>query len=63
MKIDFVDPSSCAVDQFTCANDKCLDSQLLCDGNNDCGDNSDESTICSGTLITAKSILELYVIF
>ena len=31
---------------FTCNNTLCIDLQLLCDGGNDCGDNSDEGSIC-----------------
>ncbi|XP_026730796.1 sortilin-related receptor isoform X2 [Trichoplusia ni] len=34
--------SSCALDQFMCKNGKCISSYSRCDGNNDCGDLSDE---------------------
>ena len=44
LSIDRICPSQ----NFLCANDKCLAAYYMCDGNNDCGDNSDESTICSG---------------
>lgn len=38
------DPTRCLVkDQFICNNGVCLDSHLLCNGENDCGDFSDES--------------------
>ena len=40
--------ASCEHDHFLCANDECVAASYMCDGNDDCGDNSDESTICSG---------------
>ena len=36
----------CAWHMFKCANNACVSSSLLCDGDNDCGDNSDET--CGG---------------
>ena len=33
---------TCAEYEFTCNNDKCIPHIFLCDGANDCGDNSDE---------------------
>ena len=38
----------CPTNYFVCANDQCLEPGKICDGINDCGDNSDESTICTG---------------
>ena len=38
----------CPTEKFQCSNDKCLNASRLCDGKNDCGDNSDEGTICTG---------------
>ena len=48
--IRFIQPGICQNDNFLCANDKCLEASYMCDGNDDCGDNSDESTICSGNI-------------
>ena len=33
---------TCTSDQFTCGNGLCLEASRECDGENDCGDNSDE---------------------
>ena len=33
---------NCTGTEFTCANHKCIPQALVCDRNNDCGDNSDE---------------------
>lgn len=35
--------STCSPQQFICANGHCIQTSLICDGNNDCGDNSDEA--------------------
>ena len=36
--------TECAGDKFTCANGKCISRLWACDGDDDCGDNSDENT-------------------
>ena len=41
----------CPRESFLCSNHHCLNASVLCDGKNDCGDNSDEGTICSGTIL------------
>ena len=51
-KIKFLD---CLNDRFKCDNGKCIHSDWRCDGDNDCGDNSDENN-CGGILI---AILEV----
>ena len=34
--------SSCRYDEFRCNNGSCVPKSYLCDGDNDCGDRSDE---------------------
>lgn len=34
---------TCNPSQFTCTNGKCVPQSMVCDGNNDCWDNSDEA--------------------
>lgn len=44
--------STCAPNQFTCANDVCIPGSWHCDRDNDCGDNSDEINCASLTSCT-----------
>ncbi|XP_076317919.1 neurotrypsin-like isoform X2 [Tachypleus tridentatus] len=45
-------PKECDEDEFKCNNGKCVILGFLCDGQNDCGDNSDESEVqCKAPLL------------
>ena len=39
--------NTCLINQFKCSNDKCVPRYRLCNGMDDCGDNSDEHHACS----------------
>uniref|UniRef100_A0A1B6DW73 Sortilin-related receptor n=1 Tax=Clastoptera arizonana TaxID=38151 RepID=A0A1B6DW73_9HEMI len=41
--------NNCTSEQFKCGNDLCIPSQWRCDGDNDCGDNSDEMNCTNST--------------
>ncbi|KAL1128871.1 hypothetical protein AAG570_013405 [Ranatra chinensis] len=38
---------ACKISELSCRNGKCLPLDLYCNGNNDCGDNSDEPKYCT----------------
>lgn len=45
----FPDQHTCPTDRFKCQNNRCIPLRWLCDGDNDCGNDEDESnTTCSG---------------
>lgn len=42
-------------DEFVCANSRCVEYDVICDGENNCGDNSDEQNCNSSIVIDASS--------
>ena len=47
----------CVKNQFLCDNKKCIPEQWKCNGNNDCGDSSDELTrVCEGICVVYTDI-------
>lgn len=42
-------PNACSVDEFQCIKNKqCISKRYVCDGDNDCGDGSDEDISKNG---------------
>ena len=52
--------SECDSDEFKCRNGNCLRRGLVCDGSDDCGDDSDEDMLCG--MYTAGSNTGLFVL-
>lgn len=52
-----VAPRECEEDEFSCQNGYCIRSLWHCDGDNDCGDNSDEQ--CGKLLLNVQFLPEL----
>lgn len=51
------DQHTCPADRFKCQNNRCIPMRWLCDGDNDCGNNEDESnTTCSGITHTIGTL-------
>ena len=65
-KLLFLD-DKCEPNEMKCANKNCVPKQSKCDGNDDCGDNSDEKgcgeLICDTVIPTAKSCYYCDIIF
>ena len=49
----------CEENEFTCFNGECIDMSYVCDGINDCGDNSDEVN-CS-KYSTSRNVTQLLI--
>ena len=57
---------SCPKHHFICGNGNCLRPSVICNGRDDCGDNTDEGTICSGKIRDKKlncSLLIEYLVY
>ena len=39
---------ACSTHEFLCGNEQCVPLTWTCDGEDDCGDNSDETASCLG---------------
>ncbi|XP_018579962.1 putative vitellogenin receptor [Anoplophora glabripennis] len=52
--------SDCNIDEFNCKNKKCIPVQWICDGIDDCGDNTDEKTeLCSHAVGVTSSVVHI----
>lgn len=51
---------TCSVDYFQCSNGNCVPKYWQCDGDNDCGDNSDEVSLNNLLPSTKHFILNMY---
>ena len=46
----------CPLNHFQCKNKRCVQPSRICDGNNDCMDNTDEIDGCAGTIYIKKYV-------
>ncbi|XP_013407589.2 uncharacterized protein LOC106171691 [Lingula anatina] len=59
--IDYCDiPRSCTSTEFECDNEVCVHKETLCDGENDCGDFSDETKPCTDQMSATCNFLTKY---
>lgn len=54
---------SCEASKFHCRNGKCISRMWACDGDDDCGDNSDEDTKYCSTHYLLLHYLFIFVFF
>lgn len=61
-KLNYSSPIGCTdSEHFECANKKCINQRWLCDGDNDCGDMSDEdNSPPDGICCKGKCSLRMY---
>ena len=45
---NFILGGACSTHEFLCGNEQCVPLTWTCDGEDDCGDNSDETASCLG---------------
>lgn len=56
---------NCQRGMFKCNNDHCINNTLVCDGQNDCGDNSDEdkcTTECTFGMCSQECVVKKHVV-
>ncbi|XP_021365876.1 uncharacterized protein LOC110458483 [Mizuhopecten yessoensis] len=56
----FSEKHACTTDMFQCGNNRCVDQRLCCDGDDSCGDQSDEEQ-CNGTGVMMTSSTTLLI--
>ena len=48
LSYNFILGGACSTHEFLCGNEQCVPLTWTCDGEDDCGDNSDETASCLG---------------